>query len=508
MFSSVMDARHHQELQDVLAHHVVPCLKLRDAQALSQTCTRLRKLVHTGLPAATWTSLARRTFSPAHPILAVNSSQTQSEVAQLAHFHASVRSGKPVSTSQACILEAKADYGFDSPAYLSHSGKLFLCQQAMEIRLYSLSLAGTSGGAPVQDAAPMASLIFSRPTLEHSNEAELIDCSFTWSSDDSWVAIWYNIRDSSDPRAQFNANCFFSVIYVFDLATKEVSSVMHTKDIETLERVLISPNSKLLFLAWRTFTINGISVDIYDRGQRRLTSSVLDKDGGTELLSLSPSSKYFAMPHAADVTVYCADGTLQAVLWSEMPAHKHSPLAAWSPDESQLAYWSPGSPSTLCIFETQQWLLVRSIALEELDALEADACLLWSFYGLMPLVWSCDEHAPGSVLMPSELADTSPYRAIAKIKGVRGSMRGISLPAISADGAFVAVAVLDAGQYHVHVLDVVGGGCIFSSLILPGAGDEGTRVDLTLAWAGRRLLVQRHAENVNGLRGTLTVITF
>ncbi|KAK9844772.1 hypothetical protein WJX74_006713 [Apatococcus lobatus] len=164
MFSSVMDAKHHQELQDVLAHHVVPLLKLRDAQALSQTCLSLRELVHTGLPAATWTSLARGTFPAAHPILAVDGLRMQSEVAQLAHFHAS---------------------------------------------------------------------------------------------------------DYSDPRAQeFDGYCYFDVIYTFHLATREVFAVMHTKDVEVLEKILISPNSKLLFLAWCN-TVRRSTIDIYDLGQRQ-----------------------------------------------------------------------------------------------------------------------------------------------------------------------------------------------------------------------------------------------
>ncbi|KAK9835561.1 hypothetical protein WJX74_002940 [Apatococcus lobatus] len=313
LFSSVMDAKHHLELQDVLAHHVVPLLKLCDAQALSQTCLSLHELVHTGLPAATWTSLARGTFPAAHPILAVDGLRMQSEVAQLAQFHASVRSGKPVSTGRACILAANPPHKVDSPACLSHSGELFLCQRAKEICLYSLSLAGTSNDAHGQDAEddkPTTSLIFSRPALEGSIEVDAIDCQFIWSPDDSWVAIWYNVQDYSDPHAQeFNEFCFFDVIYTFHLATREVFAVMHTKDVEVLEKVLISPNSKLLFLAWRN-TIRGSVIDIYDLVQRRVVSSVCDESGEAGRLSLSPSSKYFAMPHAADVKGYALSPAL------------------------------------------------------------------------------------------------------------------------------------------------------------------------------------------------------
>ncbi|KAK9843267.1 hypothetical protein WJX74_009463 [Apatococcus lobatus] len=381
-----------------MSWHTIPLLKMRDAQAISQTCSSLRRVVHTGLPATTWSSLARRTFPPAHPILAVDSVHMQTEVAQLAQFHASVRSGKCVATAKGCILQGNRGHPAhrdDSPAYLSHSGKLFLCQQAENICLYSLSLECASEKDHDQDEELMASLLFSQPTMEDSITAEYKGCSFFWSPDDSWVAIWYTVRDYSDPRAvDFNANAIFAVVYIFQVATKQVFAAMHTKDIETLAQVSVSPDSKLLFLAWDNYTFNGSTIDIYDPRERRVQCSVRDEASQPGRLSLSPCSKYFAMPPAANVHVYSTDGLLKTVLKSALPANKPSwEQVAWSPDELHLAIWQPGSPSAMCIFETECWTFVRSIAVEEPDfgAGKEGAGLLWGLLGLMPMVRSLDQ---------------------------------------------------------------------------------------------------------------------
>ncbi|KAK9842704.1 hypothetical protein WJX74_000906 [Apatococcus lobatus] len=103
-------------------------------------------------------------------------------------------------------------------------------------------------------------------------------------------------------------------------------------------------------------------MDIYDLKERSVLCS-RDKGSCPKRLSLSPSGKYFTMPHAADVRVYSNDGVLEAVLESELPATKISwGQVAWSPDELRLSFWPSGAPSTLCLFEIQGWALPRSIA--------------------------------------------------------------------------------------------------------------------------------------------------
>ena len=89
MLSSHLDTQY-PEMREVLAHHVVPLLRLQDAQALAQTCGSLRKLIIAGLPASGWASLVHDTCLSASPILTADSTHIYSELLQLANFHASV----------------------------------------------------------------------------------------------------------------------------------------------------------------------------------------------------------------------------------------------------------------------------------------------------------------------------------------------------------------------------------------------------------------------------------
>ena len=489
MFGGFLDCKHQQEFEDVLAYHVVPLLRLRDAQALSWTCSSLHKLIQTGLPIDTWASLACCTFPPGHPMLAADSRDMQAEVAQLVQFHASVRSGKCARTAQASILQDSAANDHNSPAYLSYSGELFMCQEAKEIRLYSLSLACDSGDAGGQDGRhdrPMASLIFSRPAMECNETIENSCCRCVWSPNDSWVAIWYTIKDYYDERNDFNEHAWFDVVYVFDVATRQVADVMHTEHVETLEGVSIAPNSKLLFLSWHNNVANCTYIDIFSQAEWQLISRVQDSSRQSDRLSPSPSSKYFAMAHAADVQVYSSEGSLQAVLGSNLPASESSwEQVVWSPDESHLAFWQPGNPSALCIFETEHWTLVRTIAVRKLETGEKGAGLLWALSGLMPIVQSPDDWALRTLLLAYERPFNGrlPCREVARIH------RSACLPAISGDGAFIAV--LNDRRHQVHVLDALSGAPVFSGYVLGVAASKGTRQHLSLAWAGRRLLVKR-----------------
>ena len=80
-----------QQLLDVLAFHVIPHLRLRDALALSHTCSTLWTLMQTDLPNTTYSSLAHNTCPPYHPLLAVTNSGLQAAIRSLAAVH--IRSG-------------------------------------------------------------------------------------------------------------------------------------------------------------------------------------------------------------------------------------------------------------------------------------------------------------------------------------------------------------------------------------------------------------------------------
>ena len=120
--------------------------------------------------------------------------------------------------------------------------------------------------------------------MDGSNTAEHTVCKCVWFPDDSWVAIWYLIRDARDPRREFNLNDFFAVVYVLDVVTKEAAEVMHTAEVDTLEGVSIAPNGKLLSLSWHNYPLECTQIDIFSQAR-----STADFQGGGQRLAGQPS---------------------------------------------------------------------------------------------------------------------------------------------------------------------------------------------------------------------------
>ena len=243
-----------------------------------------------------------------------------------------------------------------------------------------------------------------------------------------------------------------------------------------------------------------------------MVAIVRDEDNFTSQLSLSPCSQYFATPQDTGAHVYSTDGTLKAVLGSELPASRHPPArVAWSPDGCHLAFWQPGQPrnhSELLVFETEQWTLVRSVMVKA-GPKEGCAGLLWGLHGLMPVIWKDDQFAspwlplcqPGSLLIANEQADSGflPLHEMVKVS------IGSCPPVVCEDGAFVAVIGCD--HYQFHVLDSSSGARVFSDTI-PGAVANAGRFMrfFSLAWAGKRLLVKHLT--APGRSEILKVVTF
>lgn len=55
-------------LLDIVATHVVPHLNVQDVQSLAHTCQRMRQLVNTAVPSASWTAVATHSCALGHPL--------------------------------------------------------------------------------------------------------------------------------------------------------------------------------------------------------------------------------------------------------------------------------------------------------------------------------------------------------------------------------------------------------------------------------------------------------
>ena len=365
-----------QQLQDVLAFHVIPRLGLRDAVALSQTCSTFWQLVQNCLPSTTYRSLVRNTFPAGHPILAVDDANLQAEIRSLAALHASIQSGHAVSATTSCLWKGEpAEY--DAPLAPNHQGDRALCQQARRLQLHRLDL---SAKRPLQE------ILWRIPAPEKGGIEENSHRLF-WSPDDRWAAIWYSIQDCRDERARRSG--WVDAVYVLEMESREIVEVTHTRANDWMLAPIISPDSTLMVIPWTDSTS---AIEVYSRSQRRIVARIADLAIHLStafhacISSIEPNGTHFAARHADFLRVYRTNGQLQLELKAgqvDDHGNEHAQVA-WSPDGCSIAFWQP-STSMLHIFDAAHGFLQGSMTLD-MGPDESGADLLWGIYGIIPVL--------------------------------------------------------------------------------------------------------------------------
>ncbi len=467
-----------QQLHDVLAFHIIPRLGLRDAQALSQTCTSLRTLIQTGLPDSTLGSLARNTFPAGHPILAVHDSGLWTEIQKLAAMHASIRSGQIASSNTVSLFEGNQQ-PFDAPLTLDHAGGHALCQRSHQLQLYRLDF---------HDEQQATRLVWTRPAPENHGDEEGI-CKIFWSPDDRWAAIWYTIRDYEDNRSEFNAHGWFDVLHIVVMDTLETFEAVHTTQISSMLAPHMAPDSNLILIQW---TDPNSAVDLYSISQRKVVATVNGPGAWRNRVhanadmrvAFAPDSLRFAFasPHRAHV--YTVDGKLDFIMFPPGSGwnfnHGERPLLAWSPVGTSLACLSLAEPELVQLFSAAQGLLECTVP-TGMGHFEQAAGLLWGPYGLLP------------VLRPASTSSSTKSRSRrgclngmvigcrssqdAQCKGPVKVKIGHCMPVLSPDGAFVAA--LDSDYSSVQVFDARSGACVLHHVV---AIDLSRCPTVILAW--------------------------
>ncbi|KAK9790529.1 hypothetical protein WJX73_000149 [Symbiochloris irregularis] len=108
----------------------------------------------------------------------------------------------------------------NSDSAVNHQGTQIIMRKGDDITVSQLHL----------DQSPIAlSTVFKKTPVEAINEAddvETADVSFTWSPDDDNVAIRFIISNRDDPRAEFNENGYFDVLYNLSIGAQSLQEVL------------------------------------------------------------------------------------------------------------------------------------------------------------------------------------------------------------------------------------------------------------------------------------------
>ena len=488
MLHSRADSQQRQ-LCDVLAFHIIPRLSLRDAWALSQTCSSLWQLVQKGLPGTTYGSLARNTFPAGHPILAADDSHMQTEISNLAALHASVRSGHVISATTSCLRE-----GMPGPLYApyvpDHGGQHALRLRNHQFQLHRLDLNAEQ---------PLQEIIWTRPAPECHVHQEG-KCQIAWSPDDCWAAIWYDLHNFEDNN-NLDTIGWFDVLYIVEMASQEIFEVIRTREFKPMLDPLITPDSSLMLIPW---TCIDYAIDIYSCSQRTIIVRINDLAFGRYLdldgrISFSPDSLRFAIAHATGIRTHRRDGQLEFDLHAGKfdAIYKEHELVAWSPDGSSIASWRP-CPSMLHIIDAAQALLQGSVNLA-VGPDEFGACLLWGSFGIVPVLKKNNDYARPSRHLSSMLLGCNPANVRGKLDGsaLMASVKvriGHCMPVLSPDGAFIAA--VDPAGHALQVFDVQSGACISRQGVVV---DQSRWPTAFLAWtpAGRHLMLQVQYQHIN-----------
>ncbi len=454
-----------EHLHDVLAFHIIPRLRLRDAWALSQACSSLWKLVQTGLPDATFGSLVRNSFPPGHPLLQVEDSLLESEIRKLASTHAAIRSGQVTSAATCCLYEAEQT-PLDGPSQLNHRGDHALRQRGHQLELLNIDY------GPEQ---PTCQVIWSQLAPDLSREAAG-RCRIFWAPNDEWVAIWYYLDEGIDGINNF--------MYALQLDTKEIRRINLPAHHARMLDPRISPDSSLVISSWVVSELSrhiSTIIGVYRHTERKLSMEPADPDiphpirrhmeleAPGELVSFSPDRQRFATAHAGHILMLTKDEEVEWVLGLvRSPTSQMREQAASSPDGALVALWQPTEPTTMSL-GVAEYIFLEEATPIEMDPPEAPVGLLWGLYGIVPVFrpemvrgGPClHSRPPSSMLigcMPTGTEEVFDQQGARQLIGQISVKIGYCMPALSPDGAFIA-AIDPTGQ-SVRVYSTLSGACL------------------------------------------------
>ncbi len=381
-----------QQLLDVLAFHIIPQFCLRDAWALGQTCSTLWTLIQTGLPDKTYSSLARNTFPPHHPLLAVNDSDLRSAIRDLAAVHVSIRSGRIASSATLSLPEPNPPGMYDTLFMLSHRGDFLLSEQNHELRLHQLNVEG--------DELTMV-LVWTMPALEPASS--IFSCDICWSPDDSRAVISRKVHTSTIAGV---AESF--VVHSVEINTQAVVKLLHCArqhPRQHLPQTLFSPDGSHVLIQWDARFQDGCDFDVYSHWESKIVISA--RGGGAwKTLTLTPfigfafapDSSRFAIAsneHHTGVCIHVIDVNSKTELWRVKMGVTYtafrSARLAWSPDGSQIVYWLPGNQPHLCMFDAEHGEPQAIVKVETRGFCPLRGYgLLWGLYSPLPILWCGD----------------------------------------------------------------------------------------------------------------------
>lgn len=427
---------------DVFAAHVIPELRVMDVQSLGQSCTCFRTMSRS-LADHVWRRVAQNTFTGLHPVLQVDSGSILERLQHLAAVRGAVACGQLVSK------------GVNWPGGHSLSELNHGASQLLPLRNARVDADISLGEIDEKSDVCSFRRSIKTPTIEGlwENDSKKV----VWSGDDQLVAVSYHVRSASDPRAEWNANGHFDVVYVVDVAAQSLQEATNTLNKEGgpwLEDVGFVPGCHLLFAQWKD-EYSDIQPNYYTDVLRPGTGPLWDLIVRVPYpdprflsgIAFHPSGVKLALANSTCVKVSFLDGcdaSHELSASCESPSEMSSGMytTAWSASGDRLLYLQAGKTEAhLHVYDDTTYMLASSHALPHL--------ILDSSWRSISLFASFSAFAVTCAIGADNHIDTRVKVQVCSLNDDRLGMQlavidGQSPPAWNADGTLVAVMVAAA----------------------------------------------------------------
>ena len=324
----------------------------------------------------------------------------------------------------------------------------------------------------------------------------------TWSDDDALVVLAYDIENWDDPRIGPVATGTLDVVYALDVASCTLTSVVVSgeSDVYILQSVAIVPGSHTVLLSWGFAGWDGDDrgcIDVHVQAGDCWERSARIQDGvhRNTMPACSADGTMLAFCHNDHVAIYGLDGSAKAD-FALTPALTGSLLtAAWTYDDNLVLLSQGHEAGLLSMYHGATHVLLHHASIPAIHEARRQGStvslnICRSAATLKFKQGSYDSGQP--VTSHDALFSLQPHDFGKQL----GACCAISRPAISPDGAFVAVfaanAAVDEPGCSLCIFAALSGQCVNRFALTEWEQLMPYSVDVAVTWAASRAYLLIH----------------
>ena len=164
-------------------------LIISDVQAVGQTCSVLRTLVHDQAAGRAWHAIATNSLPAGHYILSMHSDSVFAEIKRIAELRDSICNVELAHASTLLLWQGTTKYA--QHLTVSPSGRLVVTRRGNNFIVSSVDMSSST--------RPDQHDLWSTPLQEVEALRSGLGCEYTWAQDESVLSIKYTTSGAADP---------------------------------------------------------------------------------------------------------------------------------------------------------------------------------------------------------------------------------------------------------------------------------------------------------------------